>query len=220
MTDSQLHDLLESLAGMPALVASAVERVGPRFRDRPAAGGFSLLEHVWHLGDLEREGFGERIARLRRGDRPRLRDFAGDRVARERDYQSLNLGERLTAVRSRPCSASSACKGRSRAARSRHGGFSLRCPRILECVAPLHSLRPRCQFASGVKSARRRRAGAPSAAGSGQARSLPLGFKAAATASPSRARVTLEAGAGREGRGRQPALATDGARPSGLPVSS
>jgi hypothetical protein len=40
------NDLLARLTGMPAFLASAVERVGPRFRDRPAAGGFSLLEQV------------------------------------------------------------------------------------------------------------------------------------------------------------------------------
>jgi hypothetical protein len=94
-----LRDLLESLAETPAFLASCVERVGPRFRDRPAAGGFSLLEQVWHLGDLEREGYAERIALLRRGDRPRLPDFAGDRIARERDYQSLDLAEGLARFR-------------------------------------------------------------------------------------------------------------------------
>jgi DinB superfamily len=89
---------------MPELLASAVARVGPRFRERPAKGGFSMLEQVWHLGDLEREGYGERITRLRRGDRPHLPDFAGDRIARERDYQSLGLADglaRFRAARSR-----------------------------------------------------------------------------------------------------------------------
>jgi DinB superfamily len=88
-------DLLTSLADMPAFLASALARVGPRFRERPVAGGFSMLEHVWHLGDLEREGYAERITRLRREDRPHLPDFEGDRIARERDYQRLDLGEGL-----------------------------------------------------------------------------------------------------------------------------
>jgi hypothetical protein len=53
----------------------------------PPGGGFSLVEHLWHLAEIEREGFGERIARLVRGGRPFLPDFDGDRLAREREYR-------------------------------------------------------------------------------------------------------------------------------------
>jgi uncharacterized damage-inducible protein DinB len=96
MNDSlPIDDVLAHLAQMTAFLGWAVVQVGPCFRQRPKAGGFSLLEHVWHLGDLEREGYAERIARLRRDDRPQLPDFEGDRIARERDYQSLDLAEGL-----------------------------------------------------------------------------------------------------------------------------
>jgi hypothetical protein len=91
-----VDDVLSRLAEMPGFLESAVARAGPRFRQRPAAGGFSMLEQVWHLGDLEHEGYAERIARLRREDRPHLPDFDGDRIARERDYQSLDLADGLT----------------------------------------------------------------------------------------------------------------------------
>jgi DinB superfamily len=92
-------DLLARLADMPAFLAAAVARVGRRCRERSATGGFSLLEHVWHLGDLEREGYAERITRLRRGERPHLADFEGDRIARERDYQGLDLADGLARFR-------------------------------------------------------------------------------------------------------------------------
>jgi hypothetical protein len=94
-----VRDLLADLAEMPTFLESAVARAGQRFRQRPEGGGFSMLEHVWHIGDLEREGYAERIARLRRDDRPHLPDFEGDRVARERDYQSLDLAEGLSRFR-------------------------------------------------------------------------------------------------------------------------
>lgn len=92
-------ELLRSLESMPDELASAVERGRGRLRERTAEGGFSLLEHVWHLADLEAQGFGERIARLRAGGAPHLPDFDGGRLARERDYQSLDVAEGLRRFR-------------------------------------------------------------------------------------------------------------------------
>jgi hypothetical protein len=54
---------------------------------------------VWHLADLEREGFGARIARLRAGGAPFLPDFDGDRAARERDYQARSAEDGLALFR-------------------------------------------------------------------------------------------------------------------------
>jgi hypothetical protein len=85
-SDSPLPDLLARLRAMPALlrdVAAALTGVTQR---RPAAGGFAFVEHVWHLADLEREGYGTRISRLVTEDAPALPDFEGDRIAREREY--------------------------------------------------------------------------------------------------------------------------------------
>jgi hypothetical protein len=58
-------------------------------------GAFSFLEHVWHLADLEAEGFSVRIARILAEDDPSLPDFEGARVARERRYGTLPLDEGL-----------------------------------------------------------------------------------------------------------------------------
>jgi hypothetical protein len=68
----------------------AARRPGPE-------GGFSFLQNVWHLADLERDGYGERIARLRCEDHPVLPDFDGARVARERDYRSRSVRDGLAA---------------------------------------------------------------------------------------------------------------------------
>ena len=58
----------------------------PEIRRRPRAGGFCLLEHAWHLADLETEGYGVRIARLLTEPRPHFDDFRGDLIAEQRRY--------------------------------------------------------------------------------------------------------------------------------------
>ncbi len=86
---------------MPDFVERVSREIGAARASVPGPGGsFSLVEHVWHLADLEREGFGERIERLQREERPFLPDFEGDRIARERDYRSRSLDEGLAAFRS------------------------------------------------------------------------------------------------------------------------
>jgi hypothetical protein len=92
-------DLFDRLLAMPALVARAAAALAPQARRAraPGGGGFSLVEHAWHLADLEREGYGTRITRILSEEEPRLPDFDGDRVARERCYQELDpeLGVRV-----------------------------------------------------------------------------------------------------------------------------
>jgi DinB superfamily len=58
-------------------------------------GGFSFVEHVWHLADLEREGFAVRIARILAEENASLPDFDGARRASERGYRTLPLHEAL-----------------------------------------------------------------------------------------------------------------------------
>lgn len=85
---------------MPDFVERAARRLGEaRARVPGHEGSFSLVEHAWHLADLETEGFAERIRRLRSEREPFLPDFEGDRVARERQYLSLDLQEGLRRFR-------------------------------------------------------------------------------------------------------------------------
>ena len=96
MNRRELETLLLTLESTPALLARAAEGLEPsRVRTSPAPGNFSLVEHVWHLADIEREGYGIRIRRILTEDEPSLSDFPGDRFAREREYARRNLAEGL-----------------------------------------------------------------------------------------------------------------------------
>lgn len=96
MNRRDLETLLLTLESTPALFARAASELSEDMvRQRGTAGGFSLLEQVWHLADLEREGYGVRIRRILTEDEPRLSNFEGDRVARERMYSRRDLAEGL-----------------------------------------------------------------------------------------------------------------------------
>lgn len=98
MNRRQLETLLVTLESTPALLQRASAGLSSeQASTSPAGGGFSLLENVWHLADLEREGFGARIRRLLSEDEPSLANFDGNRVARERRYQDRSLADGLTA---------------------------------------------------------------------------------------------------------------------------
>jgi hypothetical protein len=98
LDNTQRKDLMDSLAGMKvfltetfgSLTADEARMAGPN-------GGFSPVEQVWHLADLEREGFGLRIERLQLEQNPHLPDFDGDRIALERNYRALSLAAGLKA---------------------------------------------------------------------------------------------------------------------------
>jgi hypothetical protein len=91
-----LASLLAELEGMPAFLASAASRVAPGdVRTPPADGSFSFVEQVWHLADLEREGYGVRVRRILSEEEPELADFDGAQVALERRYRELDPQDAL-----------------------------------------------------------------------------------------------------------------------------
>lgn len=82
----------EELLGMPAAVVEAARRLpGSVVSDRPLAGGFAMIEHVWHLADLEADAYEVRIRRMLEEDEPALPNFDGDAVAAKRKYRALRL---------------------------------------------------------------------------------------------------------------------------------
>jgi hypothetical protein len=90
--------LLERLAAMPDWVADVLGGLPERMAARkPSAGGFAPVEQCWHLADLEREGFAERLRRLREEHDPLLPDFDGDLLARERGYLGLPAKDAIAA---------------------------------------------------------------------------------------------------------------------------
>jgi hypothetical protein len=96
MNRRELETMLLTLESTTALLSRAAQalRAGEE-RLRTRAGGFALVEHVWHLADLEREAYGVRIRRLLNEEEPRLSNFDGGRIARERAYVARDLAEGL-----------------------------------------------------------------------------------------------------------------------------
>jgi hypothetical protein len=89
---------LRALEALPPLVARALEGLTPGdLRRRPRDGGFALVEHVWHLADMEVEAFAARLERLLSEDRPVLPDFDGDGAALDRRYLSCDASQALKA---------------------------------------------------------------------------------------------------------------------------
>jgi transcriptional regulator with XRE-family HTH domain len=87
-----------TVGAMASKVTDIVAQV-PRatWRRRPAKGGFSLLEHVCHLRDIDSDGYRVRIGRMLAEERPSLVDINGDALAKERDYQGQDLMSALSA---------------------------------------------------------------------------------------------------------------------------
>jgi hypothetical protein len=96
MRRRDFETILLTLESTPALLARAAAALSPsESRRRPGADCFSFVENVWHLADLEREGFGLRIRRILAEENPALANFDGDRLARERKYQDKDVDRAL-----------------------------------------------------------------------------------------------------------------------------
>jgi hypothetical protein len=99
-----VDEQLKALEGFPRFLTAALDELGdPRARARPDEERWSLCEQIWHLADLEREGWLVRIERLLAESAPALADFDGDAIALERDYRAKDpyLGlARFSAARS------------------------------------------------------------------------------------------------------------------------
>jgi hypothetical protein len=91
MTDTT--DAIGELASLETWLRPLIAAVpAGELRTRlPGLGDFSLVEHVWHLRDLDVEAFAERLRRTLSEDRPALPDFDGARAAAERGYTTRPL---------------------------------------------------------------------------------------------------------------------------------
>ncbi len=86
-----------SLGAMPAkLKEIAASLPQAAWQSKPAGGGFSLVEHVCHLRDIDGDGYRVRLERMLTEQHPTLPDLDGDALARERVYQSADLATALT----------------------------------------------------------------------------------------------------------------------------
>ena len=85
-----------SLGAMPAkLKEIAASLPQAAWRSKPAGGGFSLVEHVCHVRDIDGDGYRVRLERMLTEQCPTLPDLDGDALARERAYQSADLAAAL-----------------------------------------------------------------------------------------------------------------------------
>ena len=81
---------------MPDIVTRAARGLpGSVVADRPSTGGFAMVEHVWHLADLETDAYEVRIRRMLAEDEPELPNFDGEAVAAKRKYRALRLRDGL-----------------------------------------------------------------------------------------------------------------------------
>lgn len=95
-------EVADALAVMPQKLSGFVSRVPKtHWTIRPRGTGFSLVEHVCHLRDLDAV-FAERIRAVRTRALPRIESVDGTALAEERNYLAANLREaEATFVRSR-----------------------------------------------------------------------------------------------------------------------
>jgi hypothetical protein len=92
--------LLRELAAMPMFLTVNLLGLTPAETREPGPeNSFAPVEQVWHLADLEREGFAVRIRRLLDEEEPVLADFDGPKVALARNYKQLALVAGLDAFR-------------------------------------------------------------------------------------------------------------------------
>ena len=90
------RELLHELALMPDYLRHSFASLpADELTTSGSDGLFSPVEQVWHLADLEVEGFGFRIEALRSQVDPMLPDFDGTAVAIARDYRGLSLEQGL-----------------------------------------------------------------------------------------------------------------------------
>jgi len=98
LSEVQREELMGALAGMKNFLRESFGSLTPEETRTPGpASSFAPVEQVWHLADLEREGFGVRIQRLRTETNPYLPNFDGAKIAQERNYRALSLAEGLRA---------------------------------------------------------------------------------------------------------------------------
>ncbi|WP_394848634.1 DinB family protein [Pendulispora brunnea] len=91
------RELAAQLEAWPAQLRASVEGISAEEARLAAPNhGLSVVEHAWHLADLEEEAFAVRMARMLEEDFPHLPDFDGDHEAKVRRYRERDLDTALT----------------------------------------------------------------------------------------------------------------------------
>ena len=100
LNQDEQRDFLAELASMADFLEQSFATLPASELTRSGANGsFSPIEHIWHLADLEHQGFAERIRRLQMETCPHLEDFSGARIAREGNYKQRSWEQGIEAFR-------------------------------------------------------------------------------------------------------------------------
>jgi hypothetical protein len=92
MTEQEFQDVVSFLEETPRHIRQfAAEMAEQDLRWKPSSDEFSVVEQVCHLRDLEREGYSARIRKMLAENQPKLPDFDGGRIAKERDYNKQDF---------------------------------------------------------------------------------------------------------------------------------
>jgi hypothetical protein len=97
MNQKELLEVCGFLSDTPNKIRLMVESLtAEEQRSKPTEGGFSVLENICHLRDIEEKGYRNRIERILSEENPFLPDIDGDKLALEREYQKQNLFTELS----------------------------------------------------------------------------------------------------------------------------
>ena len=94
----EYKELVRSLEDTPHKIKQLVSHLGEsKVRERSGDNVWSVVEHICHLRDIEKEGYAIRITKLLTEDQPLLEDIDGDKLAIERAYINQDFKEALDA---------------------------------------------------------------------------------------------------------------------------
>ncbi|MCA1565794.1 MAG: DinB family protein [Acidobacteria bacterium] len=92
----EYKELVASLEDAPRVIRQLVGGLDDKdVRERPQGIIWSIVEHICHLRDIEKDGYRARITKLLNEDQPFLEDLDGDRLAVERAYINQDLNSAL-----------------------------------------------------------------------------------------------------------------------------
>ena len=86
--ERNIEDLIDRLKSMPVRLRERLDAGSGHLTVQVPGHGFSLVEHVCHLRDLEIEAFGTRVRRVLEEDLPVLDSVDGTALAAERSYRT------------------------------------------------------------------------------------------------------------------------------------
>jgi hypothetical protein len=98
MTLEEFQSLVETLEETPRIIRQLTDDLEDNERRwKPSPEGWSALEQVCHLRDIEQEGYAARIEKLLHEAQPFLSDIDGDKLAAERSYITQDFTAALRA---------------------------------------------------------------------------------------------------------------------------